>query len=891
MGQTGSITSKAEVQPVFFDFTLWGKRELDGLMKRANLELPETFALREPEFEFLMGRGEEIISYEVTQLLFPLFDTDKNKMVDKFEVVCIIILLSSLSNADKVGVLFDLFNFNDKGFLYDSEISLLILSVTATVQKADSKIKPPTLSVQRQIVREAMEFAIFDPKSIRKPELVIFAAEKKEVQLYLDAWRGHASQLLLAKKEMWKDNFFPATEYSITPSREWKLEGLPGNEFFYWLRANKVGKFFGHSLSKLFTHTKAVLKTIDKKVVYRGFGAIGSGTIHQGLLADRWLLNGIALTISNPHCINACFGITGQEEIGRYNIRIFEGSAWRSLFLDDRLPCSLDSAPMFCKSSDNEESWPLILEKGYAKYFGSYGHIGNCSPRTDAPFMALRMLTGGHVMKYCTNDYGWKSVAQEVEGLNGEHFIRSILAEGSIIGLGRSETRAMHVSTLQHSPRICPPHGYFNPIVGIEEVGGFLYLILRDAWGRECEFSDGFPDTISGHCRLFKLKIEQVCENFDTIIVSRYPDSLRVEADILHLIPWKTVCITQPVYPLSKKSNLNPNIPSINETAKFKLKVIGGRALVSSISRSTLGGAASMKLKEYEQAKAKKDRRGDIKGKVVSYEYDLVDIAMTVSSAFDWVVAGDKSLKPKIRIRIVPTEETFHKLRDKSIADAKKKEEDERIAAAQRIAAAKYLNDNDSIGLSASVVTEESPIDFSDDDEEDDEDKFMYERIKIVGDNDEITYKKKIKAIYFKETYEICYQAEQCWLSKSLLLLPGEYQIFTDIKFCMSDRYIASLNKPLHVNDAPWVDGIDKNLAKIILQISSTHVVEVDNLVITPVKKTIIEDENINDLGLLGFGEIEESYADKVKLEESYLGGVVVEQDKWPFMSETQGKI
>ncbi len=29
-----------------------------------------------------------------------------------------------------------------------------------------------------------------------------------------------------------------------------------------------------------------------------------------------------------------------EENLGRYNVRLHEGNGWRSVFLDDRLPCS-----------------------------------------------------------------------------------------------------------------------------------------------------------------------------------------------------------------------------------------------------------------------------------------------------------------------------------------------------------------------------------------------------------------------------------------------------------------------------------------------------------------------------------------------------------------------
>ena len=57
MGQTGSITQKAYVDPLLHPFTTWTSSEMRMLYLRAMNELPETFALRIAEFEFLLGAG------------------------------------------------------------------------------------------------------------------------------------------------------------------------------------------------------------------------------------------------------------------------------------------------------------------------------------------------------------------------------------------------------------------------------------------------------------------------------------------------------------------------------------------------------------------------------------------------------------------------------------------------------------------------------------------------------------------------------------------------------------------------------------------------------------------------------------------------------------------
>jgi hypothetical protein len=194
----------------------------------------------------------------------------------------------------------------------------------------------------------------------------------------------------------------------------------------------------------------------------------------------------VAICIVRPEILYNLFSSTGQEDVGRYCVRFFEGLGWRSNFIDDRLPCTHECKPIFAHSSDEEEAWVCLLEKGLAKYFGSYGHVGVCGTRPDATFYGLRLLTGGHVLVHNMNNYEWKSSVADISahGKNGIAFVEVTHREGSLVAFGRSQTLVMHRSTLKKSPRSAPPHGYTFPLVAITtDKMGFKYLIMRDAFG------------------------------------------------------------------------------------------------------------------------------------------------------------------------------------------------------------------------------------------------------------------------------------------------------------------------------------------------------------------------------------------------------------------------
>lgn len=145
------------------------------------------------------------------------------------------------------------------------------------------------------------------------------------------------------------------------------------------------------------------------------------------------------------------------------------------------------------------------------------------------------------MLRACTEDFDWKSMRDEVEGADGLLYIEDMLAEGSIVCLGRSETLSVGRSTLSMPPpRNPPPHGRLFPVVGVEESKGYKYLVLRDAWGLIPGITLVHPDPQWGFTRLFRIKCEDVLAQYDTLIVSRFPDSQRMSVEKIGLTPWRT---------------------------------------------------------------------------------------------------------------------------------------------------------------------------------------------------------------------------------------------------------------------------------------------------------------------------------------------------------------
>ncbi len=659
MGITGSITAKAYVDPILKQFTTWGDKELNELFRRSKFHLSDTFALRYHEFTFLLGR--EQIGYSVARPMFDkIFDKDANELVDKFEVMCVLVMLSTLTSDAKVSFIFEIFNFNEKGYLTKAETSLMVRALVTGIFKADSSIGLPSNGVFEMYISSCLSFSK-EPGILLQSELIQFSRLVREAQEFMESWRGIASLVLIADNYHWRDPFFPALDASITPSIHWLKFGLPPEDFVYWIRRGNIGENGG--CLALFGHTETVLKTADKKVLLGGDGLIGKGTLKQGMLADRWILNAISMIIMHPCMVKELYASTYQEDVGRFNVRIFEGGGWRSIFVDDRIPCSPMGQPLFSMSSDPYECWILILEKAIAKYLMSYGHLANCSPRPDSHLFALRWLTGGHVLKLNTEDFDWNSMDEVVVGANGVSFIEELLLEGALISLGRSETQAIPNSTsavytaslsIIPMPSDRPPYGRLMSVIKIiTDKNGYKHIILRDPWGLEPRVDTSKLNEQAqehGYAHTFSIKVEELVNRYDCLVICRYPDSFRKHAESQGYTPWKNE-----IFNAATKGPTNP--------ARFKI-------VVESVNKRSKNNMEKSKGK-YKADRHKEKTMAEIKkAESATKPDDYADVTVTLSSTEDWAIVGDqKWAKPQLRIHLWPDEDTVRKIREKRKAE------------------------------------------------------------------------------------------------------------------------------------------------------------------------------------------------------------------------------
>ena len=93
----------------------------------------------------------------------------------------------------------------------------------------------------------------------------------------------------------------------------------------------------------------------------------------QGRIGDCYFLSAIAGLAEKDHRIKSIFGSLEISPSGIYMARILYKGVFQEVVVDDYFPVSKYSQTiMGANPAKGEEIWVMVLEKCWAKLFGSY---------------------------------------------------------------------------------------------------------------------------------------------------------------------------------------------------------------------------------------------------------------------------------------------------------------------------------------------------------------------------------------------------------------------------------------------------------------------------------------------------------------------------------------
>ncbi|KAJ9456168.1 Calpain-D, partial [Diplonema papillatum] len=119
--------------------------------------------------------------------------------------------------------------------------------------------------------------------------------------------------------------------------------------------------------------------------------------VNQGALADCYLMGALGSVASNEKFVKRLFCENQKPSLGIYRVNVCKNAWWRTVVVDDFMPCS-GPKPAFARNRDEpNELWVALVEKAYAKVNGSYFAMktGQCAAAladlTGCPYKTLPM--------------------------------------------------------------------------------------------------------------------------------------------------------------------------------------------------------------------------------------------------------------------------------------------------------------------------------------------------------------------------------------------------------------------------------------------------------------------------------------------------------------------
>ncbi len=437
MGQAGSsLTSKAVVDPLLMRYTAMEKEDIINIRMRHFHDLGGRFALGRDQFSSLLNGLQKSDSANKDKI-HSLFDTDRNQYVDSSEIISSLTMLSRMLIEDKIDVIHSLYDFNGSGDLSIDEMTMLLRTVAVGCSKMDRAIRAPTTRETEELAKLAFRKADLDSDgAINRRQFDDFCMSNPTVRGFLDYWADGSNQVAIARGELFLDADFPPGGSSLYFNVADTPDGMLPSECVLWLRPKQfcpgtpklyadgsLGAFVGAGGRQTEVmgrrevgsqEVRASAVTAAAAAAVHGVGTNGVGCIKQGQIADLWFLNALSLVASRPPLLRKLFVATGQEKQGRFCIQFFKEERWRNVPLDDCLPCNALGTPIFATSTDQNEIWPMLVEKAYAKLHGCYASIVHGQVQ-----YALRDLTGGTVERIALHKADSEQVRPE---MNSDEF-------------------------------------------------------------------------------------------------------------------------------------------------------------------------------------------------------------------------------------------------------------------------------------------------------------------------------------------------------------------------------------------------------------------------------------------------------------------------------------
>eukprot|EP01155_Anaeramoeba_flamelloides_P003187 Anaeramoba_flamelloidesa1061183_52.p1 GENE.a1061183_52~~a1061183_52.p1 ORF type:complete len:608 (-),score=147.56 a1061183_52:33-1682(-) len=219
---------------------------------------------------------------------------------------------------------------------------------------------------------------------------------------------------------------------------------------------------------------------------------IKAENIEQGMIGDCYLLSSLSVLTTKPEIFKNIFVTKRYNDQCYYIVQFFVDGKWVKIAVDDYLPINNKGSFAFAKSSQAFEIWPQILEKAFAKLYGSYEAIqGGFIHST------LVTLTGGSSELVSLFD---AHIIQELRTGKIWNKLFTYHQSGYLLGAGSNAGKDSNVSEYG----IVYGHAY--AILDIRYINNIKLLKLRNPWGKQ-EWNGAFSRDSKDWTRSLKTRL------------------------------------------------------------------------------------------------------------------------------------------------------------------------------------------------------------------------------------------------------------------------------------------------------------------------------------------------------------------------------------------------
>lgn len=264
--------------------------------------------------------------------------------------------------------------------------------------------------------------------------------------------------------------------------------------------------------------------------------------LEPGQLGDTWLLSAVSCIRPTSFLFDRVVPMDQDFDLGYYGqfqFRFWHFGEWVDVVIDDRLPTH-GGKLVTLHSSHPSEFWPALLEKAYAKFYGSYEQLTyGCTAQ------ALQDLTGGIVQNFHLSSQDRYLTLQ----LLSSALPRATMLSASILTANRKQLRLRHglmtrLSYLVTGLIRVKPRNSEVPLVRLRtlnSVGEWTGPWSERSWEWD-NVKEWHRNPLSKHENEFWMSFEDFAKHFTHLdVVHIGPDDWMIEPYMHSRKPWRAV--------------------------------------------------------------------------------------------------------------------------------------------------------------------------------------------------------------------------------------------------------------------------------------------------------------------------------------------------------------